>query len=155
MGIEIERRFLVRGDAWRGGVTATHRLRQGYLAREDGVAVRVRVTDSAARLTIKGPGGLERPEFEYAIPAPDAEAMLARFCAGRSIAKTRHDVPCDGLVWEVDVFDGVLAGLVIAEVELPAVDHPLHLPAWAGREITGDARYANAALASASAPPRG
>jgi CYTH domain-containing protein len=155
MALEIERRFLVRGEAWRGGVTASRRLRQGYLAREDGVAVRVRVAGAAAHLTIKGPGGLVRAEYEYDVPLPDAEAMLAQLCAGRSIAKTRHDVPRDDLVWQVDVFEDVLAGLVIAEVELPAADHPLALPAWAGREITGDSRYANAALASAAAPPRG
>lgn len=155
MGFEIERRFLVQGDAWRAGVTATTRLRQGYLAREDGVSVRVRVSGTKARLTIKGPGGLVRPEFEYDIPAAEAEAMLTLLCTGRSLAKTRHEVPLDGLVWEVDVFEGPLAGLVIAEVELPDAAHALRIPAWAGREITTDARYANAALASATALPRG
>lgn len=155
MGIEIERRFLVTGEAWRAGVTGAQRMRQGYLAREDGVAVRLRVVGDAARLTIKGPGGLSRPEFEYAVPLADAEEMLGTLCRGRSIAKTRHDVPHDGLVWEVDVFEGPLAGLVIAEVEIPSPDHPVGRPPWAGREITGDARYANAALASAKAPPRG
>jgi CYTH domain-containing protein len=155
MAFEIERRFLVQGDTWRSGVTTTRRLRQGYLAREDGVSVRVRVADDTARLTIKGPGGLVRPEFEYDVPARDAEDMLALLCAGRSLAKTRHEVPLDGLLWEVDVFEGTLAGLMIAEVELPAADHALRLPTWAGREITTDPRYANAALASAAAPPRG
>ena len=155
MAIEIERRFLVSNDDWRGGVTRTRRLRQGYLAREDGVAVRLRVVDGAARLTIKGRGGLCRPEFEYDLPVAEAEEMLASLCIGRSIAKTRHEVPRGGLVWEIDVFEGPLAGLVIAEVELPSPDHPVGLPAWVGREITGDHRYANAVLASADAPPRG
>ena len=155
MGFEIERRFLVSGPAWRDAATRTRRLVQGYLAREDGVAVRLRLIEDRARLTIKGPGGLVRPEFEYDIPHDEAAAMLDALCAGRRIAKTRHDVPHDGLLWEVDVFEGPLAGLVIAEVELPAADHPLALPSWAGREITGDARYANAVLASADAPPRG
>ncbi len=81
--------------------------------------------------------------------------MLDALCAGRRIAKTRHDVPHDGLLWEVDVFEGPLAGLVIAEVELPCPDHSVGLPSWVGREITDDARYANAVLASAEAPPRG
>lgn len=155
MAIEIERRFLVAGDAWRAGVTQSRSLRQGYLAREDGVAVRLRIVGQAARLTIKGKGGLSRPEFEYDLPLADAEEMLTTLCTGRSITKTRHLVPHDGLTWEVDVFEGPLAGLVIAEVELPSTDHPVGLPAWAGREITGDHRYANAALASADAPPRG
>ena len=155
MATEIERRFLVSTPAWRDAATRTRRLVQGYLAREDGVTVRLRLIDSRAWLTIKGPGGLVRPEFEYVIPPAEAAAMLDALCTGRRIAKTRHDVPHDGLLWEVDVFEGPLAGLVIAEVELPAPDHPVSLPAWAGREVTGDARYANAVLASADAPPRG
>ena len=128
---------------------------QGYLAREDGVTVRLRLIDSRAWLTIKGPGGLVRPEFEYVIPPAEAAAMLDTLCTGRRIAKTRHDVPHGDLLWEVDVFEGALAGLVIAEVELPSTDHSVSLPAWVGREITGEARYANAVLASADAPPRG
>ncbi len=155
MRFEIERRFLVDGDAWRAAATQSRRLLQGYLAREDGVTVRLRLSGDRARLTIKGPGGLVRPEFEYDVPRDDAASMLDALCAGRRIAKTRHDVPHGGLVWEVDVFEGPLAGLVIAEVELPAADHPLALPPWAGREVTDDPRYANAVLASADAPPRG
>lgn len=155
MGVEIERRFLVASDAWRDAALGRKRLIQGYLAREDGVSVRLRLTGSAARLTIKGPGGLSRPEFEYDIPRDEAQQMIEQLCAGRSLAKTRHIVPHGGLRWEVDVFEGVLAGLVIAEVELPATDHPVALPPWVGREITGDHRYANAVLASADAPPQG
>jgi adenylate cyclase len=155
MGIEIERRFLVVGEAWRAGVTGARRLVQGYLARESGVAVRLRVADGVAVLTIKGPGGLSRAEYEYAVPLAEAEEMLATLCAGRSLSKTRHRVPHGGWVWEVDVFEGPLAGLVIAEVELPDAARVLEPPPWAGREITGDDRYANAALASAAAPPRG
>jgi len=155
MGIEIERRFLVRGDDWRHAVMGERRLRQGYLAREDGVAVRLRVAGGAARLTIKGRGGMTRPEYEYDLPLAEAEEMLTTLCTGRSIAKTRHLVPHEGLTWEVDVFEGPLAGLVIAEIELPSPDHPVGLPPWAGQEITGDARYSNAVLASAKAPPRG
>lgn len=155
MATEIERRFLVATPAWRDATTRARRLVQGYVAREDGVAVRLRLVDDQAWLTIKGPGGLVRPEFEYDVPPADAAAMLDALCTGRRIAKTRHDVPHDGLLWEVDVFDGPLAGLIIAEVELPSADHPVSLPAWVGREITGDTRYANAVLASAKAPPRG
>lgn len=155
MAQEIERRFLVAGDAWRAGATGARRFEQGYLAREDGVGVRIRVAGDAAWLTVKGPGGLVRAEYEYAVPAADAREMLARLCAGRRLAKTRHTVPHGGLVWEVDVFDGPLAGLVIAEVELPDASATPDLPPWLGREVTGDAGYNNAALASLSAPPRG
>lgn len=155
MGQEIERRFLVTGEGWRAGVAAARRLRQGYLAREDGVTIRVRIADDAAALTIKGPGGLVRPEYEYPLPVAEAQEMLDRLCAGRRLVKTRHPVPHGGLTWEVDVFEGPLEGLVIAEVELPDPAHDLVLPSWAGREVTDDPRYANAALASAAAPPRG
>ncbi len=155
MGLEIERRFLVASDAWRNEALGRQRLVQGYLAREDGVSVRLRLNGSSARLTIKGPGGLSRPEFEYDVPHDEAQQMIEQLCAGRSLSKTRHIVPHGGLRWEVDVFEGALAGLVIAEVELPSPDHPVALPAWAGREITGDDRYANAVLASADAPPQG
>lgn len=155
MGLEIERRFLVTGEGWRARVIATRRLDQGYLAREGCVSVRLRLVGEAATLTIKGPGGLVRPEFELPVPAPDAREMLGLLCAGRRLVKARHDVPWGGLVWEVDVYEGPLAGLVIAEVELPDPAHALDLPPWAGREVTEDPRYANAVLASAVAPPRG
>jgi CYTH domain-containing protein len=155
MATEIERRFLVNTPAWRDDTTRTRHLVQGYLAREDGIAVRLRLVDDQAWLTIKGPGGLVRPEFEYGIPPTEAAAMLDAMCAGRRIAKTRYDVPHGGLMWEVDVFEGALAGLIIAEVELPTACYPVSLPDWVGREITGDTRYANAVLASAEAPPRG
>lgn len=155
MGVEIERKFLVAGDGWRAAATRARRMQQGYVAREGGVSVRLRIAEGRARLTIKGAGGLVRPEFEYPVPLADAEEMLAALCAGRRIAKTRHEVPHGGLVWEVDVFEGALAGLVVAEVEVPDTAHALDLPPWAGREVTEDPRYANAALASAAAPPRG
>lgn len=155
MGVEIERRFLVRGGSWRDAATGARRLRQGYLAREGGVTVRLRLEPGAARLTIKGPGGLVRPEYDYPLPPHEAAEMLESLCTGRRLDKTRHAVPHGGLVWEVDVFEGPLAGLVIAEVELPHPGHLLDLPPWAGREVTEDPRYANAALASAAAPPEG
>ncbi len=155
MGIEIERRFLVAGDHWRTGVVGTRRIRQGYLAREAGTSVRVRVADGVALLTIKGPGDIVRQEYEYAIAAMEAEEMLSTICAGRRVTKTRHEVPHDGLVWEVDVFEGHLAGLVLAEVELDEAGRALHPPPWVGAEVTHDGRFANAALASAEGPPRG
>jgi CYTH domain-containing protein len=155
MPLEVERKFLVLGDGWRAGATGSRHLRQGYLAREDGVTVRLRLAGAAALLTIKGPGLLARAEYEYPLPLAEAEEMLGTLCAGRRLAKTRHDVPHGGLVWEVDVFEGALAGLVIAEVELPDAAHPLDLPPWAGREVTHDPRFANAALVAAEAPPQG
>ena len=129
MGLEIERRFIVAGEGWRAGVVGTRRIRQGYLAREAGTSVRVRLADGVALLTIKGPGIISRQEYEYPIAAADAEEMLATICAGRRVTKTRHEVPHDGLVWEVDVFEGHLAGLVLAAaVSAADYDYPFRNP---------------------------
>ena len=148
MGIEIERKFLVGSDGWRASAGAGQRVRQGYLTAGPGSAVRVRVAGGEAWLTVKGPTrGIARAEFEYPIPLADAEAMLAHLCGPSLIEKTRYVVPFGGRRWEVDVFDGANAGLVLAEVELPAADAAVELPPWAGREVSDDARYANAALA--------
>lgn len=153
MGIEIERKFLVDGDAWRAGVTDARRIRQAYLSAGDASSIRVRVIDErSAKLTVKaarGPGEstLCRTEFEYPVPLDDALAMLD-LRAGRIIEKTRYQVPAgNGRAWEVDVFSGALDGLVLAEIELDHPDEDIALPSWIGREVTDDPRYTNVALA--------
>lgn len=147
MATEIERKFLVCSDGWRQGVTATCALRQGYLAIDDGNSVRVRTDGSRAWLTIKGrASGMTRPEFEYEIPAADAEGLL-ELCRGRLVEKTRHLVPSGANVWEVDEFCGDNAGLVVAEIELPDEEAAFSRPDWVGQEVTADSRYLNANLA--------
>jgi len=143
---EIERKFLVSSDAWRDGTPGVP-MRQGYLSEGARTTVRVRIAGVRAWLTIKGsPAKGVRPEFEYEIPVAEAEAMLA-LCTGEIIEKERHRVPHAGHTWEVDVFAGMNQPLVTAEVELDAVDEPVELPSWVGREVTGESRYLNAALA--------
>jgi adenylate cyclase len=158
MALEIERKFLVTGEGWRAVALGPGlRLRQGYLPNGGGTAapvVRVRLVDDAGFLTIKGPGLLTRAEFEYPIPAEDAAAMLATLCTPPVLEKTRTRVGHGGLVWEVDEFAGRLAGLVLAEVELDAIEQHFARPDWAGREVTGDPRYMNNALARAAGPPQ-
>ncbi|MGG5887365.1 CYTH domain-containing protein [Falsiroseomonas sp. HC035] len=152
MGIEIERKFLVAGDGWRQAASGPGMpIRQGYLSTNATAVVRVRRAGPCAFLTIKGPGGLVRAEFEYEIPPQDAEDMLT-LCAEVPLAKTRWPVPHEGHLWTVDVFEAParLAGLVLAEVELPHAEAVPALPDWLGREVTGDPRYANAALAKAN-----
>jgi adenylate cyclase len=157
MAYEIERKFLVVDDRWRDvSLGPGLHLRQGYLrggGGPDHPLVRVRLAGAEAFLTIKGPGLLIRAEFEYPIPRADAEAMLATLCAPPVIDKIRCRVPYAGLVWEVDVFAGHLAGLVLAEVELADATQPVVLPPWVGLEVTQDARYLNSALAKATAAP--
>lgn len=146
---EIERKFLVAGDAWRGDVVAARRLRQAYLATTETASIRVRIVDSdSALITIKSANaGMSRDEFEYPVPVADAEAMLA-LRTGDVIEKIRHDLPCGNGDLTVDEFLGANAGLLIAEIELPSEDAEPALPDWVGREVTDDRRFYNAALSA-------
>ncbi len=145
MGTEIERKYLVRGDAYRA-LAAGVECRQGYLCTDPARVVRVRLIGDRAFLTVKGPSaGATRAEFEYAIPPEDARALLD-LCERPLIEKTRYVVPHGGLVWEVDEFHGANAGLVVAECELQAEDQAVDKPEWVGEEVTGDARYFNSSL---------
>ena len=148
MGYEIERRFLVHDTAFLAGRTG-ERIVQGYVAKETGaMMVRVRIRGDAGYLTLKGPcSGLRRDEFEYRVPLADASRILADHCAGRHVRKTRFAVKYGGHVFEVDVFEGRHAGLVIAEVELKRETESVALPPWLGAEVTHDRRYGNFALA--------
>lgn len=149
MPAEIERKFLVMGPEWRESAAPPVHIRQAYIANTPLASVRVRIKGTtAAFLTIKGSGAaLSRVEVETPIPVEQAEELLA-MRQGEVIEKARYRVPFGGLLWEVDVFEGANAGLVIAEVELPTADHPVEFPPWAGVEVTGDQRYYNASLAS-------
>jgi adenylate cyclase len=147
VGKEIERKFKVDMGQWQPPGKG-RRLRQGYLCLEPGRTVRVRIGPDGAWLTVKGPAkGLVRDEFEYAIPTTDAEAMLARLRVGSVVEKTRYEVPVGSHLFEVDIFHGDNAGLVVAEVELDAPDEPFPHPPWLGEEVTDDPRYLNARLA--------
>jgi adenylate cyclase len=151
MPTEIERKFLVGGDGWRSAIVRAEPLRQGYLSRGPGPSLRVRTGAERAWLTIKSEtAGLSRLEFEYEIPLADADALLADVCSRPLIEKTRHHVVHDGRDWVVDVFAGALAGLVLAEIELASETDEISLPPWLGREVTGDPRFRNAALAAIS-----
>jgi CYTH domain-containing protein len=147
MAMEIERKFLLASDAWRGLAPGVL-YRQGYLQTEKRCAVRVRVVGDRAFLTIKGRVSPESAhEYEYPIPLTDAREMLEHLAQRPLVEKLRHRVPWqDGLVWEIDEFLGENAGLILAEVELRAPDQEVALPDWIGPEVTGDPRYYNANL---------
>ncbi len=148
MAVEVEHKFLVADDAWRRDATASTRIVQGYLAHEGRTTVRVRITGDRAFLTVKGESrGTSRSEFEYPVPVSDAEQMLAELAVGPVIDKVRHEVPVGDHIWEVDVFAGDNAPLVLAEVELAAPGEDFVRPAWAGREVSEDPRYFNVNLA--------
>lgn len=154
MAKEIERKFLVCSDCFLSQSTACRHITQFYLTADPARTVRVRIADDGAWLTVKGlTRGCTRNEWEYAIPADDARAMQA-MAVGRVVSKRRYLVPAGkDLCWEVDVFDGSLAGLSVAEIELPAEDTPFARPDFVGREVTGDAAYYNQQLALADTLP--
>jgi adenylate cyclase len=146
MGTEIERKFLVKDDAWRQEAGPGVLFRQGYLAAGEGLSVRIRTDGERAWLTVKGPSeGWRRAEFEYAVPPEDAAALL-ELCSSRVVEKRRHRHPYAGHVWEIDEFLGANAGLIMAEVELARAEEAVALPGWIGREVSGDKRFENASL---------
>ena len=154
MATEIERKFLVEeppGSAELGGGVP---IRQGYVAEEDGVSVRVRITDVAAQLTIKAGGGIARTEVELPLDVADAEALWP-FTDGRRIEKRRHEIPLRGDdVAELDVYAGPLEGLLTVEVEFADEDAAAAFtpPAWFGRELTGVPGWSNLELSRHGIP---
>lgn len=155
MGIEIERKFLVSGDAWRHEAHEVVPMAQGYLndlamveggAQKASVRVRIEGADAYLNLKSREPGHT-RHEFNYAVPVDEARDLLA-LCIGGLIDKRRHYVRHEGHLWEVDEFLGDNAGLVVAEIELQHADEAFAMPAWADRQVTDSLRYYNLALAS-------
>lgn len=141
MATEIERKFLV-DPAWQPADAGTY-FKQGYLNSAKERVVRVRIAGPIGKLTIKGvTTGVSRLELEYDIPLADAEQLLA-ICEQPLIEKRRHLVPFGDHTFEVDVFEGVNAGLVVAELELPSEDEPFQRPPWLGKEVSDDPRYYN------------
>jgi adenylate cyclase len=146
MGVEIERKFLVRGETWKSLGTRIL-LRQGYLSSAPERVVRVRIEGDTAMLTIKGrTTGASRGEWEYPIPLGDAAVFLDSLCEKPIIEKYRYRIEYRGFTWEVDEFLGENAGLVVAEIELESESQSFDLPDWVGDEVTHDARYYNANL---------
>lgn len=148
MPVEIERKFLVSGDAWRNEADAGVEIRQGYLTDDQHPSIRVRISGTAkSMLTLKHPrSGYTRLEYEYAIPRAEAEELL-ELSHGAIVVKRRHHVKMGDLLWQVDVFEGENHGLVMAEIELSSEEQEFDRPAWVGQEVTQDPRYQNSQLA--------
>ena len=147
MGLETERKFLVKGD-FSGEVTGRTEILQAYLVADNRRTVRLRISGEEAYLTIKGrapEGSISRGEWEYRIPGQDALEMLPLCMPGR-IYKTRYIVPSGDHIFEVDVFHDKNEGLIIAEIELKSEDETFIRPSWLGKEVTGNPAYYNANL---------
>ncbi|QLE58996.1 CYTH domain-containing protein [Nostoc sp. TCL26-01] len=145
MAKEIERKFLVNGDSWRSLGTGSL-YRQGYIPAQ-GASVRIRVVGNQGYLTIKSPPiNYSRSEFEYPIPLTDAQEILDTLCIRPFIEKIRYKIEWGGVIWEIDEFSGANQGLIVAEVELTDEAQQIEIPAWIGKEVTGDDRYFNSYL---------
>lgn len=149
MATEIEHKFLVANDDWRGQVSHSVYYRQGYLSSQPTSSIRVRISDNQAWLNIKSATiGTHRQEYEYEIPKADADEMLNHLCKKPLIEKTRYFVEHQGHTWEIDVFDGDNQGLIVAEIELSDIGETFAKPSWLGEEVTYDLRYYNNNLAN-------
>lgn len=146
MTVEIERRFLIENDKWHQYADEPLLLKQAYLSVEKERTVRVRIVGQRAWLTLKGYiSELSRSEFEYEIPLADAEKMMETMCPFK-MEKWRYPVGWGGSLFEIDVFLGDNAPLVVAEIELPDENADFDRPDWLGREITSDSMFTNAYL---------
>lgn len=146
MAVEIERKFLV-AEGWRDHPAQRVAMRQGYLGGAR-CSIRVRIAGARAQLNIKSrEAGARRLEFEYDIPLADAREILDCLSEGALVEKTRHTLEYRGHTWEVDEFEGANSGLIVAEVELADEAERFERPPWLGREVTGERRYYNDALA--------
>jgi len=146
--IEIERKFLVRSDAFKRLATAKHHIAQGYLSSHPERTVRIRIMGESGFLTIKGKGnesGTTRLEWETELSLIDAKPLLA-ICESGVIEKIRYEIPAGRHIFEVDEFLADNEGLIIAEIELSSEDEVFEKPDWLGAEVTADSRYYNAYL---------
>ncbi len=150
MAVEIERKFLLVNDHWRKLAGYANYMRQGYFAgptEQPRASIRVRIENQHAYLNIKSYElSIRRQEYEYEIDRDDAEIMLTTLCEKPLIEKCRYEVSIDEHTWEIDVFEGDNAGLVVAEIELSREDEPFEKPAWLGKEVSDDPRYYNVSL---------
>ena len=147
MAIEIERKFLVDKNKWEAfEKDKKYLIKQGYILTDPDKTIRIRKTDAKSYLTIKGLNtGARRTEYEHEIPAGDAEELIDEFSESQ-IIKTRYIINFRNKIWEVDEFIGDNEGLIIAEIELSDENEKFELPAWIGKEVTGEEKYYNSKL---------
>jgi len=146
--LEIERKFLVKQNAYKQGARSKTRIAQGFLNTHPERTVRVRIKGDSGYLTVKGLGnksGTTRFEWEIEIPVKEATDLMD-LCEPIILEKTRYEVPMGKHIFEVDEFSGENHGLVVAEIELEHEDEPFKRPDWLGEEVTGDSKYYNSQL---------
>jgi len=148
MPLEIERKFLLRSDAWREQATTRVLMRQGYLSGGSRASIRARIAGDRAWLNLKSKrSGMTRLEYEYSIPVAEADEILNELSEGPLVEKYRHEISIGAHTWEIDEFLGDNAGLIVAEIELSDEAEAFERPEWLGAEVTEDQRYYNFNLA--------
>jgi adenylate cyclase len=146
MGLEIERKFLIKDDSWKDDANKGISIKQGYLNSKAERTVRIRIYGDNGVLTVKaGRKNLSRKEFEYQIPMKDAFDML-NMCEKPIIEKTRFLISKNNSTWEIDVFEGINEGLIVAEIELTSEEESFDSPSWLGEEVSLDSKYYNSSL---------
>jgi len=148
MAQEIERKFLVKNDAFKSEAFKKMRITQGYLSSVPERTVRVRIKGDKGFITIKGianESGVSRYEWEKEIAIEEVEELL-KLCEPGIIDKTRFNVKSGKHTFEVDEFYEENEGLVIAEIELSSENEDFEKPEWIGEEVTGDEKYYNSML---------
>ena len=144
---EIEYKYLVDKAKWNALEKPKGELIvQGFLHNSKECVVRIRIKGSKGFLTIKGETkGITRKEFEYEIPVAEAQDIIDSFIS-KSIRKIRYEIPFESHTWEVDVFEGALDGLIIAELEVESESEEFQLPDWVTEDVSHDPNYYNAVL---------
>ena len=145
--MEIERKFLIKQSAWDSlKKPSPIPIAQAYLSTNKVCTIRVRIKGSKGFFTVKGETkGITRSEYEYEVPVAEAQKMMDEFCT-KVLSKDRYCIEVEGHVWEVDVFHGKLAPLIVAEIELESEDESFVIPEWVGEEVSDDASYYNSVL---------
>lgn len=143
--MEIERKFTVKELPEHLNDYPCKRIEQGYLCTKP--VLRVRRKGEEYWLTYKGEGLLVREEHEFPLDEAAYRHLLTK-ADGRVIQKDRYHIPYGEYTIELDVFDGELASLVIAEVEFPSVEaaNAFVPPLWFDQDVTEDPAYSNSNL---------
>ena len=144
---EIEYKFLVDPDKWsKVNKPKSELIVQGFIYNSKECVVRIRIKGEKGFLTLKGETkGITRKEFEYEIPLNDAEEIIKNFTT-KHIRKIRYEIPYENHTWEVDVFEGPLKGLILAELEVNSINEEFKIPDWVTENVSSDPNYYNAVL---------
>lgn len=146
--IEIERKFLVKSEAYKARASTKTRIVQGFLNTDPNRTVRIRIKGDIGYITVKGKSndtGTSRFEWEKEISVEEADVLL-KLCEKGILEKSRYEIPLGDHVYEVDEFYGDNLGLTVAEIELNAENELFTKPDWLGKEVTGEVKYYNSQL---------